>query len=214
MTLTVKQAQDGDFETTPAGTYIARCYQVVDLGTQEEEYLGETKFLQKIRITWELLDEPKMKDGRPFAISKEYTASLSEKSNLYKDLVAWRGKPFTADELLGFEISKLLGAYCQIQVMHKTSKSSGREYAIVNTIMGTKDRPKAVNENVLFDISAPDMKVFDNFSEFLKNKIRGSKEWLVKEAEENADESPAEQEEKDIVIEDIDDDIDLNSIPF
>ena len=59
---------------------------------------------------------------KPFSIGKEYTLSLSSKSNLYKDLVSWRGKPFTEEELEGFDLSKLLGKPCQIQIIHKQGK--------------------------------------------------------------------------------------------
>lgn len=221
MTLQVKQPEGGDFELVPEGVYVARCYKVIDLGTQQIEYMGEIKFLPKIMITWEILDDPKMKDGRPFAISKTYTASLSEKSHLYKDLVAWRGKAFTKEELLGFDISKLLGAYCQLQVIHKDSKDGSKTFALVNTIMATKERPKVVNDDVLFDIANPNMEVFEGFSDYLKDKIRGSDEWKArdiqaKNAEPKEDEPESDEEPADLNnAADIDgEEIDLKDIPF
>jgi hypothetical protein len=183
MSLQVKQPEGGgDFEPIPEGVYTARCFKVIDLGTQEVEFAGETKDLPKIMVTWEILDdEVKMGDGRPFAISKTYTASLHEKSNLYKDLVAWRGKSFSPEELLGFDISKLAGAYCQIQVVHNQSKDGSRTFANVNTIMATKERPEPVNATVIFDINNPDMDIFETFSDYLKDKVRNSAEWQTKE---------------------------------
>jgi len=71
MSLKVNKGSGGDFEQVPEGVFVARCYSLVDIGTQQTTYKGEAKFVQQVVITWELLDdEAKMKDGRPFTISK------------------------------------------------------------------------------------------------------------------------------------------------
>jgi len=78
----------GSFESTPPGMHLARCYRIVDLGTQKTEYMGQVKFLHKIMLGWEIHGtddsgkEIKMRDGRPFAIFKNYTLSWSDKANL------------------------------------------------------------------------------------------------------------------------------------
>ena len=38
------------------------------------------------------------------------------KDDFTKDLAAWRGKDFTADELRGFELKNVLGAWAMITV--------------------------------------------------------------------------------------------------
>lgn len=104
-----------DFEQVPEGTFVARCYALVFLGTQEVQFKGETKQQEKVVIQWELLDdEGKTKDGKPFTISKKYTRTLDERGNLYSDLNAWRGKRFTAEELEAFDMMNVLGAYAQL----------------------------------------------------------------------------------------------------
>ena len=98
----------GSIETTPTGVHLSRCYRIIDLGTQQTEYMGETKHQHKVMLGWEIhgVDDNgapiKMKDGRPFAIFKNYTLSWSEKARLRLDLQAWRGKPFTTEELRRF----------------------------------------------------------------------------------------------------------------
>ena len=85
----------------------------------------------KIRIGWELFGEDENGepltvdvDGKtmPMTISKSYTVSLHEKSGLRKD-PAWRGRDFT-DETKGFDVSKLIGAYCMVNVT--TSETNGK----------------------------------------------------------------------------------------
>ena len=93
----------GNFERCPPGMHLARCYRIIDLGTQKTEYMGQTKYLRKIMIGWEIHgnkdDGSKllMKDNRPFAIFKNYTFSWSEKANLRLDLQSWRSEEHTSE---------------------------------------------------------------------------------------------------------------------
>ena len=113
MSLIARASEGGTFTPVPPGMHLARCYRVVDLGTQKSEYLGQVKNLPKIMIQFEVHSEddngnalvtPK---GEPMTISKNFTLSLAEKATLRKDLVSWRGREFTNDELNGFELKNI-----------------------------------------------------------------------------------------------------------
>lgn len=179
MSLTVTENNGSDFEMTPEGTYIGRCIKVIDLGTQTTSGVRGTKSQKKVMITWELLDdEVKMQDGKPFAVSQWYTASLYEAAQLRKDLESWRGKKFTSEELEGFDLNNVLGTYCLIQVIH----SKDGQYANVQTIMKYKgDKPEGVNDLVAFDISNPNMDVFNGLSDKMRAKITSTPEWEERE---------------------------------
>ena len=58
---------------------------------------------------------------------------MHEKAALRKDLESWRGKPFTAQELEGFDLEALLSVGCFINVMHQTRE--GQTYANVAAVM-------------------------------------------------------------------------------
>jgi len=179
MSLTVNAGNGGggDFENCPAGSFAARCYQIIDLGHQTFEWKGEAKVAPKVRITWELNEM--MQDGRPFSISREYTASIGDKANLRKDLEAWRGRPFTATELQNFSLENVLGAPCLLGVVHKPSKDGSKVYANVGSIMALPKGmacPELVNPAVKFDIGTFDQKVFDGLSSYVQKKILMSKE--------------------------------------
>lgn len=206
MSLSVSASGGSNFPITPEGVYIARCFKIIDLGTQWIEWQGAKKEQKKVLISWELLDdETKMEDGKPFAVTKQYTASLDERGNLRPDLEAWRGKKFTDTELESFDLKNVLGAYCQIQIVH----SEDGKYANVNSIMSTKEKPAGVNPLVSFDIDEPDMEVFETFSDKLKEKIQFAPEF-------RAATTPKKEEPKpDVVIEDIGDEpVNLDDIPF
>ena len=50
MGLIARDSGGGDYKPAPAGNHIARCVQVIDLGTQVVEYQGESKQQHKVGI--------------------------------------------------------------------------------------------------------------------------------------------------------------------
>ena len=136
MAIIAKGNNNEGFELIEAGVHLGLCYGVIDLGTQKVTFQNEIKLQRKVRILFELPNlkkEFKAGEGeKPFSISKEYTLSLDAKANLYKDLVSWRGKQFSEEELEGFDISKLLGKPCQIQIIHKQGKNG--DYAAIQSL--------------------------------------------------------------------------------
>lgn len=180
-----------DFKKVPQGLHMARCYSLIDLGTQLVKGKYGEKLQHKIRIGWELFGEDENgdplvveRDGKtlPMTISKSYTLALNEKANLRRDLESWRGKKFNDDEAKGFDISKLLNAYCMINVTH--SETNGNMYANVNGITPIPPalknaKPQPIHELVVFDLDSPDWRLFDTFHEKLQDAIKSSPEYAI-----------------------------------
>ena len=118
-------------DPVPAGTHHAVCYGIIAVGTQPSEKFTPR---QKIIVCFEIPAERiTIKDqDLPRGISKRYTLSLNEKSSLRKDLQSWRGKPFTQEELNGFDVSKVIGSNCLISVLH--ADRAGAIYADISGI--------------------------------------------------------------------------------
>lgn len=141
----------------PAGVHPAVAYAVIDIGTQDP---GNSQFRpsRKVMISWELPYETINVEGKdvPRSISCEYTLSLGKKANLRAALESWRGRAFTAEELEGFDVAKLIGANCQLNVIHVPGKADpSKVYARIKGIMPlSKGQNKAnpVNKTVSFDI--------------------------------------------------------------
>lgn len=177
---TTARAGGGDFPKAPIGTHVARCYQVIDLGHQKITWQGKEKWSPKIMFTWELCNEL-MEDGRPFAVSNRYTLSLADSSLLRPALESWRGKPFTEDELNGFDVKNVLGAYCMLGVVHNTS--DGKTYANVSAILPLPkgmNRPAPVNEAMYFNIDSDDV---TKLPEWLQTTIKKSREYSGEQQE-------------------------------
>lgn len=191
MAFIASDAGGGNFKRVPSGAHVGRCYSIIDLGTQITDGQYGLKEQHKIRLGWELFGEDE--DGQPLTvdvdgkqmpmtISKSYTVSLHEKANLRKELAAWRGRDFTDEEAKAFDVSKLVGAYCMVNVT--TSENNGKTYSNVGGLTPLPSalknaKPVAVHDNLLFDLDAPDMKVFNGFHEKLQDAIKKSPEWAV-----------------------------------
>lgn len=181
---------NGNFKRVPAGVHIGRCYSLIDMGTQLTTGQYGEKLQHKIRLGWELFGdddngEPLTIDvdgvQMPLTISKSYTVSLHEKANLRKELAAWRGKDFTDEEAKAFDVSKLVGAYCMVNVA--ISETNGKTYSniagltpIPNALKNAK--PSPVHENIIFNLDEPDMNIFSGFHDKLKEAIQKSPEWV------------------------------------
>jgi hypothetical protein len=129
-----------DYERPAVGVYPARCIQVVELGTHMREWKGEPKEAKEILIVWELSNEL-MQDGRPFVVSWKGTNSLSDRANLYKMLVSWRGQAFTEEQLECFEMKNILDKQCMVNLVAVKTKK-GKEFITVSTVMPL---PKGMN---------------------------------------------------------------------
>jgi hypothetical protein len=173
----VMENSGGNFKLLPAGSHAAVCTMVADLGLQNTAYMGKPKLQQKVyirfqvpaeRVEWE-------KDGQthegPMSIGKTYTASLSEKANLRKDLESWRSRQFTQDELAGFELFNIIGKPCLISVVHDTGED-GKTRAYIQSISALpKGMSPPKHEGDLLRYDAQTIGDHDKLPEWIRKKI-------------------------------------------
>ena len=157
MAIIVREPEGTSYPMIETGTYQGVCVEVIDMGMREQKAFesDEVKMVPKVCIVWELSEH--REDGKPFVFSKEYKSSLHEKAGLRKDLDAWRGQAFTAEELKGFDLEKVIGANCMVTISAyaKQNGHEGRKITGVSKLMKgleklTKseqyERPKFINE--------------------------------------------------------------------
>ena len=189
----------GSFTPVPAGMHLARCYRIIDLGTQKTEFEGNVDFKRKLKVVWEIHgedDEGKpivTSKNEPMIITKDYTMSWGDKATLRKDLQSWRGKPFTEDEQKRFDLKSVLDKWCMVNVAHKPKKSGGGVYANVVAVTPVPNSLKAItlpkghNQCGIFLISEPDMEMFNSFGEYLKKTIQAAPEWKAVQGRQAAE---------------------------
>jgi hypothetical protein len=179
MALLVKE-KGGNYTLTPPGNHVARCVWAIDFGTQHSaRYDKDTK---KLALFWELPNEKhtfKEEDGpQPFMVRREFTASLSKKSNLRAFLESWRGRAFTKEELEGFELSKLVGQPCMVNVIHEEGED--RTYAniaSVSQLMKGYNAPPQITPPVFYEIEQGKNDTYLSLPEWIREKIAACNEW-------------------------------------
>lgn len=225
MSIYAKAPEQKERVIVPAGNYIARCFSMVYLGTFRKEYQGKETLAQKVQIAWELptqmieFEKDGEKKSAPLSVGREFTLSMSEKGNLRPILETWRGRTFTEEEAKSFDITKVIGVPCMLNIIHKNSKATGKPYPFVASVAPMPQGiicPNAINppfELAPEDWDGPKMEQVPNF---LKEKIAESEEWKARSveqmapAETGAQKAPEEEiptinldDEKEIRIEDV-----------
>jgi hypothetical protein len=176
----IAKNEGGDFKQLEPGTHFGRCYMIIDLGHQRNEFEGQVSVKHQVMVAWEVPTE-RLEDGQPLAISKFYTLSLHPKSNMGQDLVSWRGRQFTPEEEAGFDVSKLIGVPAMLSVVDKKGKS--RVSSVSGLPKGTSMEDQ-VNPSTIFsmeDYRNGDTSVFDTLSEGIQGMILKSEDLKVKE---------------------------------
>ena len=170
-----------DFDPIEEGMHHAVCYAVYDLGTQRNDKFNKSE--RKIAVVWELPEQriELERDGVTVELarskSKKYTLSLHKKANLRKDLESWRGQSFTEVELEGFDITKLLGINCMMQIIHE--KKDDKTYANIASIvplMKNMEKKKTENDVVFFSFQ-DHTAIPDGTPEWIIDMIKESPEW-------------------------------------
>ena len=175
----------GDFDLIPEDNHLGRCVQVIDLGTQP----GSERFPKpqhKLLLGWELPECTYEHDGHdvPRLVWRRFTASLSEKGHLRPILESWRSRKFTSEELSVFDVKNVLGAPCQIQIVH----SDDGKYANVKSVSALHQKlregfPDAHHPLIHYQIEDGENEIFETFSDNLKRTLRQAEEWQGNEPE-------------------------------
>lgn len=176
MSIIAKDEKGASIPPLPTDVYMGTCYAIVDLGVQYSEKFDKRQ--QKVQIIWKIAGEKVIVGDEELdrTISKEYSLSLNEKSNLTKDLEAWRGKKFSDEELQGFDLINILNKSCQISILE--SEKNGKKY---NDIAGIMALAKGMQAQVLTDTM-----VFDLTDNSTWNKYKDIPKWIqdkIKKAE-------------------------------
>lgn len=174
MAIVAKETGGASLPLLAEGSYTAVCVELVDLGMQFSEKYDKVQ--RRISLGWEVVGETVEINGEavPRVIRKEYTTSLHEKSSLRKDLQAWRGRAFTAEELGGFDLKNILGAPCMIQIIHVTSADGSKTYDNIAAIMALPKGTKAESTlpSLYFDLEEPEtMGLYEMLPKYLRERI-------------------------------------------
>ncbi len=182
-TLNAPLGGNSNKQIAPEGTYAARCYQIIDLGTSEQggNFPGKKRKVQFLfELPTELAVFAEDKGEQPYYVRSIYTLSMNEKALLRRDISAWLGKKITDSEAKSFDVFSLIGAACLVNIVHVTKG----ENTYVN-IMSISPLPKgmvcppAINPALVYTPSQHDGETFAKLPEFVQEKIKESDEYKI-----------------------------------
>ena len=138
MSLIIKE-ETTEYPLAPDGLQDAVLVDVVDLGELDTPWGPK----HKLSLVFELEDTDSV--GKHFIVTKRYTWSLNEKSNLRKDLERWRGSKFTKDELEnGINMETYIELNATLFISHNESEEHSKTFANIETILPRKKNNKVV----------------------------------------------------------------------
>lgn len=170
-------------EVIPAGMHIARCYSIVDMGTQP----GSLKFPEpkrKIYITWELPEQTDEFDGveKPLVVGNSYNAAFGEKANLSIMLKNWFADKQPDGDMVAWLDRHCAGRPALINIVH--NKKEDRTFANIATVSPLPEKLLAgvaeqFNPSVVFEMFGQKFPQdeFDKIPKWLQDKIKTSPEF-------------------------------------
>lgn len=165
------------YENPPVGSHVARCIQVVDLGSQPHvnPKTKESWLQRDVRITWELPLEP-MEDGRPHTTWGVYKQSFFGNSKLLALLEGWRGKKFDDDAKNNFDASKLVGAACRLTLVENGDYVN---VAGASPLGKGETCPPQINDGICFSLEESEFSpaTLSKLHEKTQEKIKSSPEY-------------------------------------
>ena len=125
----LKATVGGDFKPHPEGIHPGVCVDLIELGLLPSEYMGTTRWLNKLRLVFET--EQRSAEGKNLTLSKTFTASLGSQAKLTEFLGKWRGRPIVPGEMV--DLDKVIGACCTLVVSHQVNRE-GRTVASIDAV--------------------------------------------------------------------------------
>lgn len=187
------------FDPAPAGSHVARLYQIIHIGTITTEFKGEKKQTDKIRLTFELCNETKVfkegEEAKPLSVSREFSFYMSPKANLRQFVEGMIGTRLDEEEAATFDLEGLLSEDCLLNIVHSESKSSGNIYADIKSaspLPKGMTAPTVFNTPTLIDVNSATEEQIDALPEFIRDKMKSSEQFdaRFRQGQPNVEVSP------------------------
>ena len=171
-------------EPVPVDTYPARVVQVIDLGLQPQQYMGQEKTPgHEVNITYELLDIfMKDEDGNDNLEKPRWVGESFVLNNLRADKAKSTKRIMAIDPkgTANGDLTKMVGMPCNVTIAHNIAKKNGNVYANVSMVTPASPRrsyPELKNNPKVFELDNPNLEIFLALPEFMQAKIKSNLEF-------------------------------------
>ena len=172
MAFIVKQKER---ELPSEGTHDAVLVHLIDLGTSEDKLFGTIK--RDALMGFEL--QGRTSEGKRHIVSGFFDQTMNPKSKLFKTVVAWQGRMSKA-EAKEFDLETLLGKSAVLNIQH-TDSGNAKICSIAPTAPNAEElEPESEIFSFWLDDFPDNQEIFEGLSDFAKDRIKSSKEYLEK----------------------------------
>lgn len=123
-------SEGANFTPAPEGLWQAVCVDVVDLGMVTSKTYNKA---QRRALLVFQISEVDPENGERFQVRRSFGATLGKKGKLRPFLESWRGGAFKESDLEGFDLERLVGVNCKLQIIHAVD--DGTTYANIVTVI-------------------------------------------------------------------------------
>jgi hypothetical protein len=156
----VAKDSGGGFAPHSEGQFAMLCVDVVNLGTNVEQYQDKPpREVAKVALVFasgERQAKEADKDESLALVTVEMALSASEKANLRKLLESWRGRPYTPEQVeAGLPVNKLYSQPALISIAHVLTKKNKKFAKIASIAPLPKAMLVAVDAKLLTEYQRP-----------------------------------------------------------
>lgn len=151
---TTAKDSGGSFDAHSEGQHPMVCVDVVNLGTNVEQFADDApREVSKAALVF--ASGERQKDGTLTIVAAEMTLSMNENANMRKLLESWRGRSYTPEQAqAGVPLDRLYGQTALITVEHITTRR-GRQFAKIRSITQLPPKMDGPNSEVLEEYERP-----------------------------------------------------------
>lgn len=164
----------------PAGSFIARCVQIIDLGTQSiPTKNGGTWEAPKVILGFETAANMRnTKDGQiPYIYEKEFINDMGEGKELRTTVEEWLGKSLTEEEAQNFDLGQLLDKPCHL-VVAEQQKDNGTRYTKIDKVKKLEGEALSrITRLTAFSFENFNKDVFESLPDYISKKLALAKEY-------------------------------------
>lgn len=181
----------------------AVCYAIAAVGEVENKLFGNKQ--NRVYFGFDV----KLPNGAIKNVWTSFTMSINAKSNLRKQLVRWRRREFSSDELAEFKLIDMLEAGATLDLVLRHSKA-GKSFVNIDAIRPSTEVVIPHITPFVFDIDDPALTNFDKLPRYVQNIINETRGTTAQttQAQIQPTQTQPQQENTDSALEE------LNEIPF
>lgn len=177
----LEESEKTAVQPAKVGSHLARCFRVVALGHQREEYKGKVRYENQILFSFELPFEMRQFGDKelPVAVHPKYNYVFAESSKWRTHIQSWMGVIYNSKEEMP-PPNSFIDKVAFLTIAH----TSGGKEKVNNIMPADRDYqgnpvqcPPMINPGFLYSVWNHNQQVFEQLPDWIKERVEDSPEY-------------------------------------